>query len=58
MFDHVVIRLGFKGLNISIVTDCTTGTHNVGIAWLMLVCGDANMMISAGAEMVITPLGI
>lgn len=55
---HVAIRFGFKGPNISIVTACTTGTHNIGMAGRMIAYGDADVMIAGGAEMAITPLGI
>ncbi|MBM6550004.1 beta-ketoacyl-ACP synthase II [Marinomonas ostreistagni] len=55
---HVAIRFGFKGPNISIVTACTTGTHNIGMAGRMISYGDADVMIAGGAEMAITPLGI
>ncbi len=55
---HVAIRFGFKGPNISIVTACTTGTHNIGMAGRMIAYGDADVMIAGGSEMAITPLGI
>lgn len=55
---HVAIKFGFKGPNISIVTACTTGTHNIGMAGRMISYGDADVMIAGGAEMAITQLGI
>ena len=55
---HVAIRFGFQGPNISIVTACTTGTHNIGMAGRMISYGDADVMVAGGAEMAITPLGI
>ncbi|TPE55511.1 beta-ketoacyl-ACP synthase II [Maribrevibacterium harenarium] len=55
---HVAIRFGFQGPNISIVTACTTGTHNIGMAGRMIAYGDAEVMVAGGAEMAITPLGI
>ncbi|MBJ7549424.1 beta-ketoacyl-ACP synthase II [Marinomonas ostreistagni] len=55
---HVAIRFGFQGPNISIVTACTTGTHNIGMAGRMISYGDADIMVAGGAEMAITPLGI
>lgn len=55
---HVAIKFGFKGPNIAIVTACTTGTHNIGMAGRMISYGDADVMIAGGAEMAITPLGI
>lgn len=55
---HVAIRFGFKGPNISIVTACTTGTHNIGMAGRMISYGDADVMVAGGAEMALTPLGV
>ncbi len=55
---HIAIRFGFKGPNISIVTACTTGTHNIGMAGRMIAYGDADVMVAGGSEMAITPLGI
>ena len=48
---NVSIRYGFRGPNIAIVTACTTGTHNIGVAARMIAYGDADVMITGGAEM-------
>jgi 3-oxoacyl-[acyl-carrier-protein] synthase II len=55
---YVSIKYGFKGPNISIVTACTTGTHNIGHAARMIMYGDAEVMLAGGAEMATTALGI
>jgi 3-oxoacyl-[acyl-carrier-protein] synthase II len=47
---HLSIRYGYQGPNISIVTACTTATHNIGDAARMIVYGDADVMIAGGAE--------
>ncbi|AKS41943.1 beta-ketoacyl-ACP synthase II [Wenzhouxiangella marina] len=52
---NISIRYGFKGPNISIVTACTTATHNIGEAARMIAYGDADVMVAGGAEYGTTP---
>lgn len=53
---QISIKHKLKGPNISIVTACTTGTHNIGLAGRMIAYGDADIMVCGGAEMTTTPL--
>ncbi|WP_286235731.1 beta-ketoacyl-ACP synthase II [Thalassotalea sediminis] len=55
---NLSIRLGLKGPNISIVTACTSGVHNIGHAVRMIAHGDADAMIAGGTEKASTELGI
>lgn len=52
------IMLGLQGPNISIVTACTTGVHNIGQAARMIAYGDADAMVAGGAEKASTELGM
>jgi 3-oxoacyl-[acyl-carrier-protein] synthase II len=49
------ITYGFKGPNISVVSACTTSTHNIGIAARLIKYGDAEVMVAGGAEFATTP---
>ncbi|MGY6554625.1 MAG: beta-ketoacyl-ACP synthase II [Wenzhouxiangella sp.] len=52
---NISIRYGYKGPNISIVTACTTATHNIGTAARLIAYGDADVMVAGGAEYGTTP---
>ena len=42
---NLSIQYGMKGPNISLVSACTTGTHNIGVAARSILYGDADVMI-------------
>ena len=54
----VSIEFGFAGPNHSVVTACATGTHAIGDAARMIALGDAEVMISGGAEAAVNRLGV
>ena len=54
----VSIKFNLKGPNISIVTACATGVHNIGHAARIIEHDDADVMIAGGSEMATTPLCI
>ena len=54
----VSIRHGFKGPNYTAVSACASGTHAIGEAFWAIKRGDADIMVTGGAEAAITPVGI
>ena len=52
------IKYGLKGPNFSIVSACSTGTHNIGEAAMMIRHGTVDVMIAGGAEMATSPVGL
>ncbi len=50
------IMEGLKGPNLNVVTACTTGVHNIGLAARTIAYDDADAMLAGGAEATITPL--
>lgn len=55
---YLCIEHKLKGPNIAIVTACTTGTHNIGMAARMIAYGDADAMVCGGTEMAISTMGL
>ncbi len=55
---HVAILYRLRGPNLAIVTACTSGTHNIGLAARLIAWGDADAMIVGGAEMATSPMGV
>jgi 3-oxoacyl-[acyl-carrier-protein] synthase II len=53
---QISIKHNLKGPNIAVVTACTSGTHNIGLAARMIAYGDADVMVCGGSEMTNTPL--
>lgn len=53
---QISIKHNLKGPNVSVVTACASGTHNIGLAARMISYGDADAMVCGGAEMTNTPL--
>jgi len=55
---NLSIMYGLKGPNISIVSACSTGAHNIGDAMRMIQYGTVDMMVAGGAEMATSPTGL
>lgn len=55
---QVSIYLGAKGFNSCTVTACATGTNSIGDAFKVIQRGDADAMITGGAEAPITKMSV
>jgi 3-oxoacyl-[acyl-carrier-protein] synthase II len=54
----VAMRFGWSGPNLCIATACAAGGHAVGEAFRMVRDGSADVMLTGGAESVISPVTI
>ncbi|MBK2164703.1 beta-ketoacyl-ACP synthase II [Francisella tularensis] len=54
----ISINHGLRGPNIPIVTACTTGTHNIGMAARLIASGDADAMLAGGSEKASNAIGM
>ncbi|MBE0642766.1 MAG: beta-ketoacyl-ACP synthase II [Bacteroidetes bacterium] len=55
---HVSIVHGFKGPNYATTSACATSAHAIGDALMLIERGDADVMITGGAESAICPMGV
>lgn len=53
---QVAIHFGVRAANLAVTSACATGTNAIGEATSIIQRGDADVMISGGAEAAITPL--
>jgi len=53
---HVSIRHGFLGPNYASVSACASGAHAIGLAVMHIQRGDADVMVTGGAESTITEM--
>ena len=55
---YISIRWEFLGPNYSVSSACASSSHTIGIAYQHIRSGDADVMITGGAEASITPLSL
>jgi 3-oxoacyl-[acyl-carrier-protein] synthase II len=55
---HISIRYGARGPNSATATACSAAAHAIGDSFKIIQRGDADVMISGGAEASITPMGV
>jgi 3-oxoacyl-[acyl-carrier-protein] synthase II len=52
---HLSIMTGIKGPNFSAVSACATSNHSIGMAMRLIQYGDADIMVTGGAEYATVP---
>lgn len=55
---QVAIRWGLKGPNYATVSACATSSHSLADALMLMQRGDADVMVTGGAEAVVCPMGV
>lgn len=55
---NLSVKYGMKGPNLAIATACATATHSIGDAARIIEYGDADVMITGGAEMATSNTGL
>lgn len=53
---RIAIEYGLKGFNECVVTACASGNNAIGDAYKVIQRGDADIVVTGGAESAITPL--
>ncbi len=55
---YIALNNNFKGVNYSVVSACTSGTHSIGDAYRSIKHGYSNLIVAGGSEASITPMAI
>ncbi|MBI3111642.1 MAG: beta-ketoacyl-ACP synthase II [Ignavibacteriales bacterium] len=55
---RISMRFGLKGPNYATTSACATSSHAVGDAFILIQRGNADVMVTGGAESSICPMGI
>jgi len=55
---HISMRYKLKGPNYATTSACATSSHAIADATMLIQRGDADMMVTGGAEAVICPMGV
>lgn len=55
---NIAIRYGLKGPNFCVVSACASSNHAIGEAFLNIVHGRSDIVITGGAEAALSPVGL
>ena len=55
---HIAIKHNLKAINFNVVSACTSANHAIGTAFRAIQYGEADAVVTGGAEAAITPLAV
>jgi 3-oxoacyl-[acyl-carrier-protein] synthase II len=55
---RISMKYGLKGPNYATTSACATSSHAIGDAFMLIQRGDADLMVTGGAEAAVCPMGI
>ena len=55
---RISMKYGLKGPNYATTSACATASHAIGDAFMLIQRGDADLMVTGGAEAAVCPMGI
>ncbi|TSA25202.1 beta-ketoacyl-[acyl-carrier-protein] synthase II [bacterium] len=55
---RISMKYGLKGPNYATTSACATSSHAIGDAFILIQRGDADLMVTGGAEGTVCPMGI
>jgi 3-oxoacyl-[acyl-carrier-protein] synthase II len=55
---NIAIRYGLRGPNFCVSSACATGNHAVGEAFINIISGRSDIMITGGSEAALTPIAL
>lgn len=55
---HISIEHNFKGVNFNVMSACASANHALGTAMRTIQYGDADIIVSGGAEAAVSPLAV
>ncbi|MCK5114397.1 MAG: beta-ketoacyl-ACP synthase II [Phycisphaerae bacterium] len=55
---HIAVKYGLRGANFGVVTACASGAHAIGEAFRIMQRGEADIIISGGAEAALCDVGL
>lgn len=55
---RISMKYGLKGPNYATISACTTSAHSIADSVMLIERGDADVMVTGGAEAVICPMGV